>query len=94
MVSFWSIALIINVLPIRGAYDDYKTQYQLISTDKSYADATTHCQGIGKELADLTSEAERVILANISTAWFTWLGVRCKTAGVAHDWSYLGTNYL
>ena len=94
MVSFWSIALIINVLPIRGAYDDYKTQYELITTGKNYADAFTHCQGIGKELADLTSEAERVILTNLSTEFFTYLGNKCKTAGVPHDWSLLGTNYL
>ena len=62
----------------------------------NWDDASAHCQGLGKELAPITAADEQTyveaLINGSTTAHFT--GVRCKTPGVAHDWSYDGATYV
>jgi len=78
-----------------AAYNDFKNHYQLVNTAKSWSNALAHCRNLGLELAPITSEAERQgVMSRISKTQSTYTGVRCRKAGVAHDWSYDGSKYV
>ena len=79
-----------------GAYSDFENEYQVISTAMNWDAASAYCKVLGKELAPITATDEKTyvmaLINGSTTAHFT--GVRCKTAGVAHNWSYDGATYV
>jgi hypothetical protein len=87
-----TINLIINSPLVNGVY----SKYQLVAELKTWDDAQTHCVGLGGELAQITSEADRILItAQVSQVErITTVGVRCKTPDVADDWSYTGSSYV
>jgi hypothetical protein len=86
--------LLSNTL-VNGAYKDYLNKYKRYDTALSWDAANAKCKEDGLELAPINSEAERKeIMSRISSLQSTYTGVRCKTAGIAHDWSYTGSTYI
>jgi len=80
---------------VSGAYNDFQNSYLLVTSAKSWDAASADCKARGLELAPITSEAERAgVMARISSSASTYTGVRCKTAGTAHNWSYDGSTFV
>jgi hypothetical protein len=81
-----------------GAYNDYLNQYVLKNFNRHWDNASLECKKVGLELAPITKEADYLkilsLQQNTSPISATWVGIRCKTPGVPHDYSYYGSNYI
>jgi regenerating islet-derived protein 4 len=76
----------------RGAYNDYKNKFELVTTPATWWAADTYCRNKGTELAPILRTSDIAdINAKRSGSLRTYTGVRCSSSGV---WSANGPTYV
>jgi hypothetical protein len=86
--------LFLNLLPVRGAYDDYRNHIVRYSIEKTWDDAQAYCVSLGSELVRIDGSQDNVaIMSKIpdSSTDYHFTGVKCLAA---NDWSYNSNSYV
>jgi hypothetical protein len=94
MIMITMFLAFIGIL-VNGAYNDYRSQYTRVDSAMPWDNAQAYCKSRGVELAPMTNAVEVALINALrSPHASTYVGVRCRAYGVAHDWSYLGSTYI